>query len=360
MARDSRRNNDQQAPKGQPKPRGHHHVPLMLQGAWAKPAKGKLPQVDVFDKHDSRSFRTSGENIMLSRDFNSFDNGEMALSLEGGMGQVEYQASKVIKRLRAQRSLADLAAEDRAALCVFTALQRLRGLGIRAQMLDVDAQIRARLRESGDDPDTIPQLVGGRDPEQIKLTALMLIRNNLDVFAKSLALKAMFLFQPPQGRTLLLGDSPVVMSNSTDHGPYGNIGFEVEGIELYLPVAPDLAIGFWCPTLVSMMEAALKQCENSLRNTAAAALFGVGPEVLKLRRMRADLASREQRIRQELAHIGAGTPVRWDSSNLDYVNSLQVAQAERHILSHDGDFALVRRMIADNPALRGGPRSMLQ
>jgi len=114
----------------------------------------------------------------------------MALSLEGGMGQVEDQASKVIKRLRAQRSLADLAAEDRAALCVFTALQRLRGLGIRAQMLDVDAEIRARLREGGDDPDTIPQLAGGRDPEQIKLTALMLIRNNLDVFAKILALKA--------------------------------------------------------------------------------------------------------------------------------------------------------------------------
>lgn len=360
MARDSRKNNDQQVPKGQPKARGHHHVPLMLQGAWAKPAKGKLPHVDVFDKHESRSFRTSGENIMLERDYNSFDDGEMTLSLEGGFGKIEDQASKVIQRLRIERSLADLAAADRAALCVFAALQRLRGLGIRAQMHDVDAQIRARLREGGDDPDTIPQLAGGQDPEQIKLTALMLIRNNLDVFAKSLALKVMFLFQPPRGRTFLLGDSPVVMSNSTDHGPYGNIGFEVEGIELYLPVAPDLAIGFWCPTLVTVMETALNQCETSLRNTAAAAMFGIGPELLKLREMRADLASRKERIRQELAHIGAGTPVQWDPSNLDYVNSLQVAQAERHILSHDGDFALVRRMIADNPAFRGGPRLMLQ
>lgn len=360
MARDSRKSDDQRSSKEQPKPRGHHHVPLMLQGAWAKPAKGKFPHVDVFDKHDSRSFRTSGENIMLGRDFNSFDDGEMALSLEGGMGKIEDQASRVIQRLRIERSLADLTVEDRAALCVFAALQRLRGLGIRAQMLEVDAQIRARLREGGDDPDTIPQMAGGQDPEQIKLTALMLIRNNLDVFAKSLALKAMFLFQPPRGRTFLLGDSPIVMSNSTDHGPYGNIGFEVEGIELYLPIAPDLAIGFWCPTLVTLMETALRQCVTSLRNTAAAAMFGVGPELLQLRGMRADLASREERIRQELAHIGAGTPVQWDPSNLDYVNSLQVAQAERHILSYDGDFALVRRIIADNPAFRGGPRSMLQ
>lgn len=332
----------------------------MLQGAWAKPAKGKLPHVYVFDKQDDRSFRTSGENILLGRDFNSFDNGEMELSLEEGMGQIEGQAAVVMSNLRARRSLEGLSIEDRAAVCVFAALQRLRGVGLRAQMLDADAQLRTMLLANGDDPDTIPQLAGGQDPEQVKLAALLLIRNNLDVFAKSLALKAMFLFQPPRGKTLLLGDSPVVMANSVDHGPYGNLGFEVEGIELYLPLAPDLAIGFWCPTLVVFMETALKQCETSLRNTAAAAVLGIGPEVPKLREMRAELASRERRIREDLARIGSGTPVQYDLSNLDYVNSLQIAQAERHVLSHDGDFSLVRRMLSDSPAYKSGPRSLVR
>jgi len=332
----------------------------MLQGAWAKPAKGKLPQVHVLDKSDDRTFRTPGENILLGRDFNTFDDGDMALSLEGAMGQIETQAAKAIQALRLRRALNALSTEDRAAICVFAALQRLRGVGLRAQMLDMDTQLRAMLRANGDDPDLIPQLKGGQDPEQVKLTALLFIRNNLDAFAKSLALKAMFLIEPPAGRTLLLGDSPVVMANSVDHGPYGNLGFEVEGIELYLPIAPDLAIGFWCPTLVLFMETALKQCEASLRNTAAAAVLGIGPEVEQLRQMRADLASRERRIRDDLARIGAGTAVLYDPDNLDYLNSLQIAHAERHILSHDGDFSLVRRMISDNPAFRGGPRSIVR
>lgn len=332
----------------------------MLQGAWAKPAKGKLLQVHVLDKTDDRTFRTASENILLGRDFNTFNDGDMALSLEGGMGKIETRAAEVVQTLRASRTLDALSTEDRAAICVFAALQRLRGVGLRAQILDMDTQLRAMLRASGDDPDLIPQLNGGQDPEQVKLTALLLIRNNLDVFAKSLALKAMFLIEPPASRTFLLGDSPVVMANSVDHGPYGNLGFDVEGIELYLPVAPDLAIGFWCPSLVVFMETALKQCETSLRNTAAAAMLGVGPQVLQLRQMRADLASRERRIREDLANIGAGTPVRYDPDNLDYLNSLQIAHAERHVLSHDGDFSLVRRMISDNPAFRGGPRSVVR
>lgn len=57
--------------------------------------------------------------------------------------------------------------------------------------------------------------------------------------------------------------------------------------------------------------------------------------------------------------IGTGQPVPSDSQNMDYLNSLQISQAERYVASSDGDFRLVRRMISDNGKYRRGLRADL-
>lgn len=33
-----------------------------------------------------------------------------------------------------------------------------------------------------------------------------------------------------------------------DHGPYGNIGLAVRGIEIYFPLSKTLALGMFCPS----------------------------------------------------------------------------------------------------------------
>lgn len=57
--------------------------------------------------------------------------------------------------------------------------------------------------------------------------------------------------------------------------------------------------------------------------------------------------------------IGTGQPAPSDSQNMDYLNSLQISQAERYVASSDGDFRLVRRMISDNGKYRRGLRADL-
>lgn len=355
--RDSREAKVKLMPKIRSEARHQHHVPCMLQRPWAVRGKGSKDLVQVLDKHEDRTFRTAVENVLGERDFNTFKDDGVVICLEDDMGKIETEAALVIRKLITKRQLSVLSEAERSVIVVFTALQKIRGVSMRAQMLDVDAQIRALLRANGDDPDMVPQLQGSDDPEQVKLTALMLIRKNLGDFSHALENKILILMEPPEGETFLLGDTPVVWANSNDTAPYGNLGLECPGIELYLPLAPDLALSFWCPTLVEFLRAALRQSESSLRNTAAVGLLGVGPEADRLREMRRDLTARVRRIGDDLSAIHGGTPMSYSSENMDYVNSLQVAQAERHIISADGDFSLVRRMISENSRFRHGARS---
>ncbi|MBP8235703.1 MAG: hypothetical protein KAY22_25745, partial [Rhizorhabdus sp.] len=62
----------------------------MLQDAFAASGRGKKRQVHVFDKHEDRIFRTSPENILQERDFNTFQDGATTYCLEDGMGKIGH------------------------------------------------------------------------------------------------------------------------------------------------------------------------------------------------------------------------------------------------------------------------------
>jgi hypothetical protein len=350
---------ESEMPKFRSEARGHHHVPLMLQNAFATSAKGKKDQVFVFDKHEDRGFRTSPENILQERDFNTFDDGAAVLCLEDGLQSVEDKAAPVFRKIIAERAINGLSDEERAAACVFTALQKIRGTSVRFDMADFTQQISDRLRANGDDPSLVPQLQGGDDPEQIKLSALMLIKNNLGEFARSYVNKNMALIAAPPGETFVLGDCPVVLANQNDHAPYGNIGLEVKGIEIYLPIAPDLTLAFFCPSILEELKASIVRIEESLQRTGAAALLGLGLEADQLRQQREKLKRAVARLRQGVAAMETGTAAQYDHDNMDYLNSLQIGHAERYVLSANGDFKLVKQMIADNPARRFGWHAQL-
>lgn len=346
-------------PKERTRARGQHYVPCMLQSAFATKGKGKYAQVYVYDKHEDRAFRTAPENVLHERDFNTYDDGKYVVCLETGLGKIEDQTAPVLKKIVASRSLAELTLEERVKVMAFTALQQIRGVNTRANMIDVAEQMRERIRSEGHDPDLVPQLKGSVDPDQAKLSAMMLASKNLPELTESFADKSMILVEAAPGTTFLLGDAPTVMANQNDMGLRGNLGLKVQGIQIYLPVAPDLAIGFWCPSLLAELEVALKQSEESLRTTAAAALLGYGPEADRLRMMRAALEERRARLRSDVEAIQSQRPLKSSVENMDYYNSLQVIYSERYVVSATGDFSFVRGMIASDSNSRRGARMQL-
>lgn len=331
----------------------------MLQSAFATAGRGKFAQVHVFDKQEDRIFRTAPENVLHERDFNRYDDGRYIVCMEEGLGKIEDQAAPVFKRIKESRSLAGLTLEDRIKVMAFVALQQVRGPSTRYNMTDIGEKMRERIRSMGHDPDDIPQLRGGDDPEMIKLTAMKLVQENLPSFTESFADKVMLLVGAAPGTTFLLGDSPVVKSNQNEMGIRGNLGLKSAGIEIYLPIAPHLAVAFWCPTLLTFLEHGLKQSDESYRKTAPVALLGVGQEADKIREMHADLKVRLERLRADIEAVRDQRPLISSPENMDYYNSLQVIHAERRVISATGDFSLVRNMIAGDESLRTGPRMEL-
>nr|WP_292224053.1 DUF4238 domain-containing protein [Brevundimonas sp.] len=331
-------------------------MPCMLQSAFATAGRGKFPQVYVFDKKEERIFRTAPANILHERDFNRYNDGKYIICMEDGLGKIEDQAAPVFKRIAEDRSLVGLTLEDRVKVMAFVALQQVRGPSTRINMIDVAEKMRERVRSMGHDPEEVPQLRGMDDPEMVKFIAMNLASKNLPEFTKIISTKMMLLIGAAPGTTFLLGDHPVVKANTNQNGVLGSLGLTSEGIEIYLPIAPDLLLAFWCPTLVHFLEVGLKQSEESYHNTALIALLGVGSEADLLRKERANLGASIEALRADLDAIRNQKPLISNAKSMEYYNSLQVIYAERRVISATGDFALASNMIAGNNNLRSGPR----
>lgn len=336
--------------------RNQHHVPRMLQAPFATAGDGKTKHVHIFDKQTDRTFRAATENNFSARDFNTFDQDDVVLCLEDGMAAIEDMAAPVIRKIIEERSVASLTVEERSKLSVFAALQKVRGVAMRAQIGGLTEALRERLRAGGEDPDAINHLRAGDGAGNLKLMALNLVRDHLGEFAQSFENKVLLAMASAAGQTFLLGDTPVTWTNKTDTGPYGSLGLEVRGIELYLPISPDLSLAFWCPSLIERLESQLAQAQADTKQYGAEAILGVGDRL----RMAAEKVRIAQayvdKVGVTVAAIAKGTPATSDAPNMDYVNALQISQAERYVASADGDFRLAHRMMADNPNFRRGRR----
>jgi hypothetical protein len=130
------------------------------------------------------------------------------------------------------------------------------------------------------------------------------------------------------------------MYNSVDRGPRGNLGLDVRGIELYLPINPQLTLGLVCPTLIEALGDGAERYARVSHLPEAHARFGGATSVAS----------------SILEAIAGGVPFSCAPENVEFHNSLQVIEAERFVFSMSGDFRLVREMITNDPTLRSGPR----
>lgn len=339
--------------------RNQHHVPRCLMGPFATPGAGKKPQVRVFDKQGDRFFTAPTENVFAQRDFNTFIGEDGAvLCLEDGMAEIESQAAPVLKKVLTDRALTNLNDEERQVLCVFVALQKMRGVALRAQMDDMADVLRKRIKLMGSDPDMIPQLKQV-DKEAVKLTALELVRENLVDFSMMFVEKTMLLHSAPEGEVFYLGDTPVVWDNQTDTGPYGNLGLSVIGIEIYLPIAPNMVLAFWCPTILQSFKDKLQGLVSDEQRLAALALMGRGELSRMAAQQRPRVLALQERLAADVARIEQGQPIQLQPTHLMRLNALQVAQSERYVLSCRAEFSLAKEMITKDPGLRGGHRAKI-
>jgi len=323
-------------------PKQQHYVPqFMLKGF----AAGKHDQVWVFDKKTGKTFRTTVRNVAVQRAFYDVPVPGGTLSLEPSLASFEGEVAPLVKRIRRERSIGFLTEADRGLIALFIAAQRIRTQQWRVDFAQASAHLAAHMRhfakQMGLDPNTtvgIPR--ENLSEEEIKLQAIRMLEEAHE-HVPYLLDKTWILFGNDTSFPFYISDNPVTLQNSRDFGPYGNIGYAVPGIEIYLPLSKDLCLGLLCPSF-----------EERAREIQA-----VASAVDKLKvASKSELAPKMSPAEVLLRGIDTGAVVPSVRDNIVRNNSLQVKYAEQYIFCPTDDFGLVRDMLQKHPHLRSGPR----
>jgi hypothetical protein len=215
--------------------RTHHYVPQFLLKNFRG---GSKPQVHVLDKHTDKAFRAAVTKVAAIKGYYDAPS-DPGLSLEPGLSTLETGASASIEKIVSSKSLTALSDEDKVVIALFAAAQIVRVPHWREMLKDFVRTVREHVARDGGDPDSM----GLEEPvgDQLQAESLAWFRH-IPELAPYFLNKDWILYRAPV-EALYISDNPLVMHNDTDHGPYGNLGLDVPGIQLYLPLSSRLALG---------------------------------------------------------------------------------------------------------------------
>lgn len=333
-----------------------HYVPKFVLRHFL--ADATTERVNVYDKHDDRSFVTSIKNIMAERRFNefAFDDDYIA-SFEPIACGAEDQVLPAYREVIAHRRLDDRP-EQKAALAVFLAFQFLRTKSHRDQWRAMEEETVKMVEASGG---RMQDMQGWENwqpatEDSLKREHLMSIQGHIGEVAQIIGQKDFLLMEPAPGTNFYLGDNPVVLANSRDFGPYGNLGLAVAGIEIYMPLSADFLLCAWCPSILAgireRLPIAQRECEaDALARVARGELDAAG-----MRQILKDFAAATRDQRELVTCAAEGLPISSLPINMEYYNSLQTSYAYRYVIDKDGDFDLARRVNRENPQFQRGRR----
>ncbi len=224
-----------------------HYVPRFLLKNFCPPL-GNKETIDVFDKRELRLFKANISKIAAEIDFNVINTLGHRVSLENGYTAIENVAAPLVAKLRTARTLTVLTSEERYTLAIFAGSMFLRNARLRGDIKAIGARIKEIVSANFGKRALTPEVSSADSDEYAKHMASYIHFDEVKTYADMFLEKDWLLVGPDAGGSFVLSDNPVVMHNDNDYGPYGNFGILVPGIYIYLPVAPDLVLGFWCPS----------------------------------------------------------------------------------------------------------------
>jgi len=320
------------------RPKKHHYVPQFLLRNFARVGGTRLY---VFDKQNDRVFPASVADVAAENRLYEFSLGNVTATIESSLADFESKVAGVLREVLSNDNLAALTVYQRVVLSGLVAQLLLRSPQQRAAMRHINAELRQRVAAMGTDPDLLPQLKVFDNNEEKVFTASVL-PDLMKQFIPVITEKAWILHSVPEDEMLYISDNPVVMHNEMKFGLRGNLGLAVEGVEVYLPVSWSRCLGMYCPSVRSGLEAAYEEYQR----LSAAGWQPLPPP------------PPEEAVRLfEAFHTGKCSPL--PRVSVEFVNSLQVWNAERYVYSGVDNFALARQMLASSPRLRTGPRPEL-
>lgn len=316
-----------------------HTVPRFLLKHFSAPGKGKRRRLHAFDKARGGSYATTPDDATVRNTFYNLDGHPERLSLEPLLGIYEHHAALVIAALLQHRDIRRLTEEERYKLAVFVAVQRARTFGEQQRIAGMVSVLSDKLAGIGATADQVTDALGissERDTRHLFLHLLADQAPHIDHYLN----KDWYLFETTADHPFYVSDNPVVLQNSNDFGPYGNLGLAVRGIEIYLPLSSTLMLAMYCP---SKREGMLQ------RRQEIEFLVARAPNRIPAHMRPFEMLEHIRRFTDYLSF-----PL--SQENVTRYNSLQVQFSEQYVFCERNDFTLVEKMLADDERYRIGPR----
>lgn len=333
-----------------------HYVPKLLLRGFAERRGDDNWQIGVFDKLVDKRFLTNIKNIAAETGFYEGKIDDKKFSAEELLTKIESDASSAIEKIKAQNSLSALTSGERLYLALFIAAQFLRSKTAREQMKDIDRAITDRIRNMGHDPAELANFKMLETDDEVKLHSISFLGTNVTEIARTLLQKNLSLFTTAASLPLWIGDNPVVLHNSNDYGPYGNLGFSVRGIEIYMPISSTQIIGMLCPSILAGMREAYVRGKVSLTQVSPLSVLNLKSDPSVLRQQRCQLEKSLANIERAIGEFTSNEPIECKKDNIDFFNALQARSAERFVMARTNDFDDVEKMLANTEVAKRGPR----
>ena len=325
----------------------HYISKFMLRNFLTNEAK---EQVSVMDKQTGKPFPTNIHGIMAERRFNEFViNDEWLASFEPAICRIEDQVLPTYRDVVDNRRLTG-SMEERVNLAFLMAFQLVRTKGQRDIFNEMNAAVRDKFNRMGVVAD---EQFEDASEDELKVRHADFMRNSLKDLTGIIAEKTLLLAEPAPGRYFYLGDNPLILnkSRSLDNksDQFWGIGLATLGVEVYLPLAKDLMLCAWCPSIIEQVEASHDEAKNEFDRLIVQGLTSGRINVSQVKQIREVWEAQEQNPVHLLTAIKDGTPVDSKPTNMDLYNNLQMHFATRFVICPHEDYGTARAFIKQNP-----------
>lgn len=264
--------------------------------------------------------------------FNEFVIDGREVSFEDRLEKVETRAAPILKQIIARQSIAGLTSRERLKVANFVAAQSFRAEAFYKGF--TDKPTRQDFGQTFEHLWRCAFLVA--DEIRRRHWALMVIESG-DVF--------------------YLGDNPVVLQRTENPKDGNGLGFDVKGVEAFLPLSPKCALYMPCR---SVSDERIAQYESAVilhRAVRSAVMRGYrgGADALQMAQM---TILRAHSIYEAFTK---GVPLQATEPYVQNLNYLQCSWAHSAVYSDRKEFSFAQRVFRENPQYRTVPHtSVLQ
>jgi len=281
--------------------------------------------------HTDEITKPPPKHAASERGFNDFEIDGKQVSFEGKLQKIETKAAPVLKRIVKARSLAGLSAIDRQHVARFMAMQSIRTKAFYEGLSD-------------------------KPPREAFGTTFEYMWHSSVIAAIEIARRHWALMMIEEGdEVFYLGDNPIVLQRTRDPKDGTNLGFDVPGVEAFLPLSPKCALFMPCRAtsheIIARYDAAMA-VHRLVRLAVYSGVKGGSAELL-------DAQATIRRSHNIYKAFTEGAALAVEPANIENLNYLQCMWALNAIYSNRKDFAFARHVFRKSPQYRSAVRTSL-